>query len=352
MMSSRWLATPVWLGALLGAPLLASSENAEEAPEALVARLNYVALSNWEIVLPAERWHAVRGEISIPHGESDGFVAEKAGELKLEVDTNGDGKVDKNVKGTGGFLKLRSRSEKGETFNYAVRLKSDGGNWTFSSGCAMSGKVGGTLIKVIDQNLNGRYDDFGKDALLLGSGDGATLLSKVVNIDGKLYDFDINADGTEVTCKPYAGEVGMIDASSEFDSRGDLVAAVFSDKHSDWYFNAARAKKGFAVPVGSYKFHSGFVRKGAETAKMRRGKMRPVEVVAGETKTIEWGGPVVAEFDYSMRKDTIVVSPEVDFFGNSGEEYYSFTPNAKSPKIIVMDKRTRKEVASGRFGGC
>ena len=25
---------------------------------------------------------------------------------------------------------------------------------------------------------------------------------------------------------------------------------------------------------------------------------------------------------------------------------------AKSPKIIVMDKRTRKEVASGRFGGC
>ena len=44
--------------------------------------------------------------------------------------------------------------------------------------------------------------------------------------------------------------------------------------------------------------------------------------------------------------------PNVSFYGTAGEEYHSFWPEAKSPKIIVTDKKTRKELTSGRFGGC
>jgi len=352
-MRPRTLTTPALLAsAAVASTLIAPTAVATEGEElnALTAKLSYSALKNWDIVLPDERWLDAEEGIGIPHLGSEGFKSEKAGQLKLEVDTNGDGRLDKDVKGSDGFLKLQSRKD-GETFQYAIRLRYDD-NFEFSVGCAMTGKIGGTLIKLIDQDLNGRYDDFGTDAMVIGSGKGATLLSKVVNLDGELFDFGVNAEGTEITATPYTGEVGMIDVQSRFDSKGKLVAAVFEGTSGDVYFNPARSTKPLAVPAGEYRFRSGYVEKGAETAMMKGGKMSPLNVKPGVTRTVEWGGPLVAEFDVRREEELVVVQPNVNFYGRMGEEYHSFTPNAKSPKIIVMDKRTKKEVVSGRFGGC
>jgi hypothetical protein len=270
--------------------------------------------------------------------------------MALEIDTNGDGRVDDKIKGDSGYAKLRGKTENGERFSYAVRFKFDRGYKWASSG-AMVGKLKGFTFSVIDQNGNGTYDDYGVDAMVIGATDAASFLSKVVNLGGELYELEISEDGQDVQLSPFEGETGILNLASDYDSRGDLVAAVVK-LGRDVSFNLAGHKSGLRVPAGKYDFHSGFTRKGLETAQIARGKSRPMPVEAGKSFTLEWGGPVVAEFDYRVKDETITVKPNVQFYGAGGEEYVRFQPDAKSPKILVKDRTTGKLLDSGRFGGC
>jgi hypothetical protein len=322
------------------------------APTALEATLTYKALKKWQIILPEEQWTPVDFRVDVPIGDTDGFLAEKSGVLALEVDTNSDGKLDAKVKGSSGYLQLKSKDDAGETHNYAIRMKSDRGKWTFSTSCIMLGKVNGTVVKLIDQNHNGRYNDYGEDAMIVGNGDGAGLLSRVVSLDDELFTFSVSADGKKVTYAPYQGESGHIDVSSEYTIRGKLIAAVIAHDDEDFYFNPARSRKALRVPTGDYRLYSGYAAKGGETVQVKGGKMGQIPVLANQTNTLEWGGPIHAEFEFTKAGEIVTVQPNLKFYGALGEEYHNFQPNAKSPKIIVMDKRTRKEVASGRFGGC
>lgn len=329
-----------------------TSAMTEDAPEVgkETASMKYRAVEDWDYVLPDERWTAITGEIRLPYVTEEGFATEVVGELAMMVDTDADGKLDEKAKGQRSFLKLRAERD-GEVVNHAVRIIKDG-SWKFQSSCVMTGKVAGTTVRLIDQNNNGSYDDFGQDAMVIGSGKAATPLSRVINVDGDLYDFEVNGTGTLVTYSPYQGETATVDLSSKYEARGKLVAAVLANRQDNVYFNPARSKTPMKVPVGDYKLTSGFAERSSESVKIRTGKMRPIELAARDEFVLEWGGPVVAEFDYAVKGDTITVQPNVAFYGNAGEEYHSFKPDAKSPKIVVLDKQTRKEVASGRFGGC
>lgn len=142
----------------------------------------------------------------------------------------------------------------------------------------------------------------------------------------------------------------MLEVASKHETRGSLESAVFRNEEGD-AFNVARAG-GAKLPAGTYEFVYGFVSKGDETVNMRTGKMHAVELRPGEQRVLEWGGPLVAEFDYTVAGETITVHPNVAFYGTTGEEYYTFQPDAKSPKIIVADKETKKVYTEGRFGGC
>jgi hypothetical protein len=269
--------------------------------------------------------------------------------MALEVDTNGDGKYDERVKGARGFAKLRGKDAAGNALQYAVRFKfEDGYKW--SPAGVMAGKVKGQLLRLIDQNGNGEYDDYGVDAMIVGSSEAACFLSKVVNLGGELYSFSVDAAGAKVEVAPFVGETGEIDLASQFKSNGTLVAAVV--RSGEMSFDAAQAKTGLKVPAGTYELVAGFVEKAGETCWIKKGKSRPIEVAAGADVAVAWGGPIVAEFEYKVSDETITVPPDVKFYGQTGEEYHSFRPEAKSPKILVTDKATGKLVASGRFGGC
>jgi hypothetical protein len=322
----------------------------EGAPPIQSATLTYQAVPDWSFILPREQWFSAAEHVGVPHaGDAAGFLAEQTGVMALEVDTDGDGELDAKIKGAAGFAKLRAKSAAGAQVDYAVRVKFDGGyKWTPSG--VMTGKLLGQVVRVIDQDGNGRYDDYGSDALVVGAGTAASYLSRVVNIDGALHNLTISADGARIDTTPYTGECGTLDLASKFASRGELLSAVV--KNGELSFNLAAARSGMLVPVGKYEFSVGFVKKAGETAWIKRGRSSPLVVEAAALTALEWGGPVFAEFDYSKQGDTVVVSPNVAFYGQAGEEYGPFAPEAKSPKILVTDKKTGKLVASGRFGGC
>jgi hypothetical protein len=329
----------------------AALEPVQDASDANSTTLTYQACEEWSFILPRETWFSAADVCGVPHaGGAKGFACEKTGTMALEVDTNGDGKLDERVKGARGFAKLRGKDAQGMPLEYAVRFKFDDDAYQWSPSGVMTGKIKGQLLRLIDQNGNGEYDDYGVDAMIVGSSEAACFLSKVVNLGGELVSFEVDAGGGKVSVAPYTGETGQIDLASQFKSNGTLIAAVIQGGgHS---FNVADARNGLKVPVGTYELVAGFVQKGGETCWIKKGKSHPIEVSSGADVQVAWGGPIVAEFDYSVADEEIRVPPDVKFYGQTGEEYHSFLPEAKSPKILVTDKKTGKLVASGRFGGC
>lgn len=340
-------------GALLALASLASAQDAATQDNATQAVLAYKAFPKWTVVAPVETWTPVGTRIAISHSNGEGFDVVAEG-MTLEVDTDGDGRLDKKVKGTSGYLELRAKREDGTPFSYAARFKSDGKAFSFSSSCAMAGHIKGVPVRVIDLNNNGTYNEIGKDAIVVGSGQAASFLSKVIHLNNELHELEVSADGTSATVKPYSGATGTLDLRSGFKSNGTLDSVVVSSADNAMSFSVAHAAKGVVVPTGTYRITGGQASKGGESVRIGTGKMASITVAADGTAAPEWGGPLEAEFDFVLGDEQVTVQPNLKYFGRSGEEYHSFKPDAKSPKFFVEDANRPggKPIGSGRFGGC
>jgi hypothetical protein len=340
---------PVLLG-LLAVPLvLATGATAQDGKQ--TAKLSYKAFKKWSFVTPQQAWTPVTTDgIAVKHPNGDFFAAERDG-LKLSVDTTADGRLNKDVKGAGGYLLLRSKGEDG-VFHYAVRLVGSSGGYKYASSGVMCGTVAGVPVTLIDLNNNGLYNEYGTDAMVVGKGKSAGFLSKVISHKGKLFDFEVSENGVEVSATPYDGDSGTLNGRSGFKSMGKLTNAVVSDSTGTISFNLAASKE-LVVPVGDYTITAGLIAKGNNKARIRQGKMSPMTVEADKVTKIKWGAKVTAEFTHSVDGRDVKIEPNaVHYYGAGGEEYYDFLPGAKSPKFLVYDKATQKQLGKGIFGMC
>ena len=315
------------------------------------AKLKYKAIDKFDIVLPKEVFTAVGGRIAIPHANGSGFPAVIEG-TALVVDTNGDGKPEAKARGAKGNLVLKGKTPEGAKFKYAIRLINDG-SWKYASSGAMVGKVAGVPVRLIDQNNNGSYADFGEDAMIVGKGKAAALLSRVVNCGGMLYEIDVAKDGREITYAPFQGESGTLDLASKFVSKGKLEAIVVSNTTGEYSFELSRAKKGIQVPADTYQIVSGLVTKGSEKVRVRAGRSKEIRVAPRYDAVFAWGGPIQADFQFDRNGTDVTFDPNrMWFFGKSGVEFYDWFPDGKPPKFIIRDSETGKELNQAKFGGC
>lgn len=333
----------LWAGLFLA--VAASGLAAQES-----SSLSLKAYKNFNFVMPQDVWVKIAHELPLQHPNGTGFRAVRDG-LKLEVDTNGDGRPDDEVKGASGFLVFRS-SEGDRDFRYAARFRGGKAGFEFACSGAMTGKVDGIPLLVFDLNCNGIYGEVGKDALIVGRNKAASYLSNVISYKDKLYTLEVSADGGTATVTPFEGETGTISIAKSFSAHGRLDAAVIQDEKGN-SFELADERSGLTVPVGQYKLVSGFVSKGSSTARIRAGSMKPIVVEAGQTTTFEWGAPVVAQISYTFDGSEVKVGPtQVKFFGKAGEEYFDFYPDAKSPKFTVLEAESEQEVGGFQYVGC
>ena len=91
----------------------------------------------------------------------------------------------------------------------------------------MSGRIEGGAVRLVDVDGNGEFNNYGVDAMVVGKSEGAGLVAPVVNLGGALYHFVVSTDGTRAQTRPYEGPVARLDASRGFESRGELLAAIF-----------------------------------------------------------------------------------------------------------------------------
>lgn len=328
---------------------LAAGLTAQGEPQS--AELSYKAEKKWSVVLPNETWSNAETGIPFAHAKGNDFKTVRDGlALGLDVDTDGDGRTDKQVKGAKGFLLLRAKDNDGNKLNYAVRFKVDQKVYKFAAAGMMRGKIAGESIAIIDQNNNGRYDDFGVDAMIVGRGDAASYLSRVVNLDGVLYEIEVSGNGLKLDAKPYMGETGSIDLRSGFEASGALASAVINSTDGKYSFQLADTKA-LTVPTGSYRLAAGLVTKASESATIKPGKMQSIRVDKDKAVALDWGGPIEADFTFSHSGETVKIEPtSLHYYGRAGEEYVDFLPQGASPKFLVYDERTEKLLKTGRFG--
>lgn len=330
------------LAALVG--VFATGVSAQD-DEAKTTKLRYKSVSKWKIVLPSEVFTPINGSIAV----GQGFTTEIDG-MALAIDVNGDGKVDEKAKGTAAMITLKGGTG-GLPHDYSMRLVNEGG-WKWASSGALEGKLAGQKIAIIDQNNNGRFNDFGVDAMIIGKTDAASLLSKTVNVGGELFDIKINDDGSELSYTPYMGKAGTLNLAAEFETKGKLTSVVVKNENGDYSFEMSDAKRGMLLPEGLYTIISGKVEMGSEFCFIRAGTSKPIRVTAEEPSVFSWGGPIRAEFDYTRSGEEVTFSPQsLWFFGKAGEEYHSWVPDGAPPKFIVKDEKGR-EITTAKFGGC
>lgn len=317
-----------------------------QEPAEQTGTLKFKAFKSFQFILPKDVWTKVSGGVTLKHPGGESFRAQRDG-LKLRVDTTGDGRMNKDVKGTKGYLKFRTKG-----FQYAARFRGNKGGYHYATSCAMVGSVAGIPLHLIDLNNNGTYNELGEDAIVVGKSKAAAYLSKAVSYKGKVYNIEVSENGRDVTVTPYDGEVGTLNLAAGFKSRGKLDSAIVSDGNGN-SFNVAGFKSGLVVPTGSYTIVSGQVHKGSQSARIKSGKMNGLTVRADKVSKLSWGGPLMAEFSHALGEGKVTVDPKnLHIYGKAGEEYTDWIPGAKSPKFTVRDPDTGKEVGHFIFTSC
>ncbi len=324
-----------------------------EAEDTDSVALKYRSYRNWSLKLPTEKWFPVKEGIRLAHAGDALFAFEFSG-TNLKVDTNGDGELDRTIKAlvdpktqvSTTRVILSGEDSSGKPFRYAARLRNDADGWEWAPGGAMAGLIptaaGPVPVKLIDQDGNGKFNDIGSDAMIVGNTDHAMMLSTTVFVDDKLQQLDVTDDGAAFTLSPYTGATSEIDMSTSFNSKAVLLSSVILSSDRKHSFDIGAIDGPVRVPAGKYTVVSGVVGLGQHRVTIKAGKMKPLNLMADRSKKFDWGGPVSSEFKFARVGDQIQFSPKaIWYFGKAGEQYTGWLPIGKSPEFKVVDAETQ-----------
>ena len=275
---------------------------------------------------------------------SGGFAV-LADNSTVSVDTTGDGNINTKAKeGRPVFLSITY--DDGEKGRYAVRFyRGPRRAWCVETATSMSGKVGKESFSLIDANCNGKFDEIGTDAVLVGRSKWAQPLGRVMSIKGKLYHVRVDSKGTTVGIQEYSGPTGTLDLNKNFRAPGALQFAIVQS--GEVYFDLS-ARGGQPVPVGKFVFVRGRLEKSRKSCNIVRGKMPEIEVGADAKVEPEWGPPIRIDFKPTLNDGKLHIDARLQFFGRAEEEYTDFADVIMTPKISVRSKEGA-EAASGTF---
>jgi len=236
--------------------------------------------------------------------------------------------VDKDL--TGKFEFTAAQGEKSTPFNVQLVYPSgekvrhsfvifkDGANWAMRRNSGVSFSFEGGKVSILDDNNNGIYGEESEDGLYSGDSWGAPL-GRLVLVNGKLFEIQINDSATELKYRPYTGPVGGVDIFKEWTGKANPKSVIVKGSTSVGiaYLDVA-GKAPVMIPVGSYT--------------LLRAYFDDVEIFPanssfstseGNTATMKWGMKLdiraSVNVDSAGKKFSILPFPPI--YGSSGEQY-------------------------------
>jgi len=291
-------------------------------------------------------------------------VRKKGSSYYFALDSNGDGTIGSNE-----YRKIALRGGKAATM--LVKVKIDGevtpviitdltvsttkgqtsayGN-CFAGGCR-KGAFGGVTIRLIDDNLDGRFTQDGKDAVAIGQRPrGALPLMKIHRIGTKLFRLNVSAEGDSVELAPVSGvELGRVKVPI---NSSILKSLVLVSKDAGFACDISASAEG--IPAGQYQLSYGIIGDTRSSLMMAPGT-RPLSysVQAGKINTLRIGKPIRADFGVQLAGNKINVGPPVLVTGAGGEVYAPITfgsgGNGGTPALL-LSMGGRQQSAKMKFG--
>ncbi len=107
-------------------------------------------------------------------------------------------------------------------------------------------------VTVIDDNCNGKYNDVGEDAVIVGRGRLAAPLGSTVLLGGRPYGFQVSDDGRKMTFSAVKSPKLGAAIVSNREGHRLLIGAVLKGPGGGYYVIGDRTPT--VLPVGSYSF--------------------------------------------------------------------------------------------------
>ncbi|MFH1230451.1 MAG: hypothetical protein V1709_03025 [Planctomycetota bacterium] len=233
---------------------------------------------------------------------------------KVRLDMDGDYLFDTELKDKENFITYKIKYPNGLPLDYRMRIFSKTSiqssqtvtrtypTWYYQRACYMTVKTPLENFTVIDDNNNGYFNDYGKDAIIIGTaGKQAVPLSSIIMVKGKYYNLQVesvleipkdaknipNYTGMVLILTPYNGDTGKIDIMSNFKAPKDSPQTAIIRRDNDAFLQLTN-KGSVVVPTGNYYLVSAVLNKRVH---VRGGDKTLGKVEKDKTLLPKWGSP-------------------------------------------------------------
>ncbi len=184
-------------------------------------------------------------------------------------------------------------------------------------------KIGTTQLLLLDDNGNGRFNDLGRDALIVND-QPVTFLSRQIFIDGKLHELLVHPAGQTLEIKRLAkvqmGKVNLFLLYKPAQKSESLKIHTLIIRGRDGAFSFDRKRPEAEVPVGAYDLVFGLFSRAKEMMILKSGERTSFSVETGKLASPQWGSPITGTL--KIGQDGQLISVEAPEFTGAGSEIY------------------------------
>lgn len=235
---------------------------------------------------------------------------------------------------------------------------------TCRAGAAQVANIDGQNVWFYDHNTDGMYA-VGDDAIRVGEAGKvavfAPLSSYFATASGVYEITQLAEDGATLQYRKYSGPTGNL--AVKFAGAGaeaNVVIASSDGLLSTVVTGGGKAKPPVTLLPGHYEIVAAIVSSPAQgrvVSLIEKGTVPAIDIVEGQTTTVELGAPLALEFRADLRSNTEVSieSKSLKVRGKSGEAYSAVQWIGQPDMSLVSGGVTRKlnrSVTGGQNGGC
>lgn len=371
--SSWWVRVAAAGGLALGAVFGAGSARAQE-PKSTTIDLKLVERKADEASFSNGYAANKDGVVEIPFATASGKLKAQITTKRtllvrvresIRIDTNGDGVIDEkdapavSVSGSGQIIRVKVPVKlAGKTIDYPIAFQAYGSPENryllVGSGVMLESKFGDQTLRIIDDNVDGRFCGEGDRVLIYPAGTrerslgaGGMQWTPTMEIAGKLYQLAAVNDSAQLKITPYTGPIAEVQIACE--KPFTATATVTGEMAGSWTMQRPAP----FVP-GKYSVQSVRLQYGNEKAQVLYGQanpqQKPIELKAGKN-LVKFGPPFKLDFD-ANRNGALVEITGVTVAGASGEVYRPYVQDAKTESFAWYVKAGGKEkqLAALQFG--